>query len=104
MWSFVDCENILYSVSVKENSRNVLNSLMVRNNCENIYFGKGVIDSFNVFFSHFIKNSSNIRFSSNLVGCHECILCEDLQNQSYCIRNKTVLEGRILFSERAMSG
>ena len=44
--------------------------------------------TFNIFYSKFINNSSNIRFSSNLTGCHDCILCNDLQNSSYCINNK----------------
>lgn len=33
-------------------------------------------------------NSSNIWFSSNLVWCSECIFCDGLENQSYCINNE----------------
>ncbi len=83
-----DCENILYSLSIKEHSINVLNSFMVWDNCENIYFSKWIIKSYNIFYSKHILNSSNIRFSDNLTGCSECIFCNNLDNQSYCIENK----------------
>jgi len=83
-----DCENVLYSLNVKEYSKNVINSIQVRNNSENIYFSKWVIESFKIFYSKYIYNSSNIRFSTNLAWCSECILCNDLENQSYCIKNK----------------
>ena len=34
------CENVLYSFSVKENSVNVINSVVVWDNCENIFTSK----------------------------------------------------------------
>jgi hypothetical protein len=48
----------------------------------------GIMKSFGVFYSRYIYNCSNVRFSSNLTGCHECVLCNDLENLSYCIQNK----------------
>ena len=81
-------ENCLYSFHVKEGSRNVLNSMMVRDHCENIYFSASIIKSYSIFYSRYIINSSNIWFSSNLMGCHDCIFCNDLENQSYCIENR----------------
>lgn len=83
-----DCEDVLYSVSVKEGSKNILNSLMVRDWSDTVFYSKGIISSFSVFYSHFITNSSNIWFSSNLVWCTECVGCQNLDNQSYCIKNK----------------
>ncbi|EKE27928.1 MAG: hypothetical protein ACD_3C00125G0002 [uncultured bacterium (gcode 4)] len=84
----MDVENVLYSMFVYMNSRNVLNSVFVSNHSENIYFSLNVENGFNIFYSKFIKNSSDIWFSSNLIWCRECIFCDNLQNQDHCIRNK----------------
>ncbi len=84
----VNCENVLYSFNTKWNCKNILNSSNIINNCENIYNSFWVISSYNVFYSHFINNSNNIWFSSNLTWCSECIFCEELENQKYCIANK----------------
>lgn len=86
--TIVNCENVLYSMSVKESSTNVFNSLLVWTNCENIYYSVWVINSFNIFHSKYINNCSNVWFSENLIWCSECIQCNNLQNQSYCINNQ----------------
>ena len=83
-----DGENILYSYSVKGNSSDVINSIWIWNNSENIYFSVWVINSTDIFYSKNINNSNEIRFSTNMIWCSECILCNDLINQSYCIQNK----------------
>ena len=83
-----DVENVLYSFEVKENCRNVFNSVMVWNDCENIYQSNCIVRSNFVFYSRFILESSNIWFSTNLVGCHDCIFCDHLTNAAYCIKNK----------------
>jgi len=86
-YSLFECENILYSYNAKY-SRNVFNSVLVRETSENIYYSSGIIKSYAVFYSKYIVNSSDIRFSSNLQWCTECIFCDNLLNQSYCIKNK----------------
>ena len=63
--------------------------MMIWNNCNNVFSSKTIINSFDVFYSQNVHNSSSIWFSSSLIGCHECLLCNDLENQSYCINNKT---------------
>jgi hypothetical protein len=83
-----DCENVLYSLSVKEKSTNILNSLLVRDTCEIVYYSIGILQSFKVFYSKYIQNSSEIYFSSNLIWCQECIFCTTLENRSYCIHNE----------------
>jgi len=83
-----DVENVLYSFEVKENCRNIYNSVMVWNNCENVYQSNCIVRSSFIFYSRFILDSSNIWFSTNLVGCHDCIYCERMTNASYCIKNK----------------
>lgn len=88
--TIINCENILYSLSVKEGSVNVFNSVLVWAQCENIYFSSWVISSFNIFYAKYIQNSSNVRFSSNLTWCTECLFCDNLVNQSYCIDNQVV--------------
>ncbi len=85
---WLDTEKILYSFVVRENCKNVLNSSEISDNAENIYMSVGVRNSFNIFYARFIADSSNIWFSTNLIWCHECLFCDDLQNQSYCISNK----------------
>jgi hypothetical protein len=83
-----DCNNIFYSFNVKEWCSNILNSNMVRYNCDSIYNSSWIMNSFNVFYSKFIYNSSNIWFSDNLIWCKECISCNWLENKSYYINNK----------------
>lgn len=78
----------MYSLETKESCRNVLNSIMVRNNCQNIYRSTAVFNSYNIFYSRLVNNSSDVWFSSNMVGCHDCLLCNNLLNQSYCIQNQ----------------
>jgi hypothetical protein len=60
---------------------------MVWNNCENVYQSNCIIRSSFNFYSRFILESSNIWFSTNLVGCHDCIYCDHLTNASYQIKN-----------------
>ena len=58
------------------------------------YDSSGIVDSINLFknqfvgFSWSIVNSSNIYYSSDLTGCHDCLLCTGLQNVTNCILNK----------------
>ena len=81
-------QNILYSLSVKQNSNSVFNSIFVSKSSQNIYSSVSITESFNIFFSQWIYNSNNIRFSKNLTWCFECIACSNLENQSYCIKNQ----------------
>ncbi len=83
-----NCENILYSLSVKQNCSDVYDSMATREDSNNIYFCSWVQKSYKIFYSRFINNSNNIRFSSNLNWCTECIMCNDLDNCSYYIKNK----------------
>jgi hypothetical protein len=80
-------ENIAYSTVVYTHCSNVYNSVKVTNNSQNVYYCKSVTQSFNVYYSRYINNSSDIWFSSNLTGCRNCIMCDDLVNQQYCIQN-----------------
>ena len=83
-------ENIIYSTICYINCRNILNSVRVTDNSENVYYSKIVTNSYNIFYSRYIDNSSDIRFSSNLIWCKHCIWCDNLINQSYCINNKSM--------------
>lgn len=80
-------ENVAYSFSVKDNCRNIYNSVSVYQHSDSIYWSTGVVQSYNIFYSKFINNSSNIWFSSNLTGCSECLFCSNLENASFCIDN-----------------
>ena len=83
-----NCENIFYTFQSFENCKNIFSSVSIYSNSENIYMSSGVTNGFKVFYSKYIINSNNIWFSSNLIWCSECILCDDLENQKYCIENK----------------
>lgn len=83
----INAENVLYTHQVWD-WKNILNTVYAHNNSENIYSCILVNQSFNVFYSKNISNCSYIYFSVNLKWCQECILCEDLENQAYCIKNK----------------
>lgn len=60
-------ENVLYSFSVKSHCTNVLNSSMIIEENQNIYMSFSVIKSYNIFYSRYIENCSDIRFSTNMV-------------------------------------
>ncbi len=80
-------ENIAYSFSCKWPVSNVFNSVMTRDNSDNVYQSSVVIRSYNIFYSRHISDCANIWFSSDMEWCHECLFCSWLQNQSYCISN-----------------
>jgi hypothetical protein len=61
--------------------------MMVYSESENVFNCAGVVKGYNIFYSKYIHNSSNVWFSSNLQGCNECIQCDGLVNMSYCIDN-----------------
>jgi len=90
-----ECENVLYSVSVKDFSVNIFNSLMVNKNNSNIYFWTWILESYNIFYSKYIINCNNIWFSTNLTWCSDCIDCSNLNNKKYCINNKEYEKKRI---------
>ncbi len=102
-----DCENIFYSFMTRMNCHNIYNSFYTENNSTNIYNCRGTINSYKIFYSSFIKDSTNIYFSSNLTWCQECLFCDDLQNVKYYIRNKAlkkeeyVEEKRKILSEKS---
>lgn len=82
-----ECENVMYSFSVKGNSSNVINGLAVRTHSDNVYFCSWVVQSYKVFYSRFINNCNNVWFSSNMNWCSECIFSNDLDNATYYIKN-----------------
>ncbi|PID34868.1 MAG: hypothetical protein CR971_00995 [candidate division SR1 bacterium] len=92
----ISSSNVLYSNFVWNNTHNVLNSVYVEDSSENIYSSLSVQKGYNVFYSRYITNSSNIWFSSNLIGCKDCIFCDNLQNVQYCINNKQTTKGEYL--------
>jgi hypothetical protein len=89
-FGIVWCENILYGYSVKDNSDNVVDSVMVRDNCSIIYGSVGVFRSYKIFHSKNIFDSNNIYASANLQWCSYCLFCDNLTNQSYHVHNKSV--------------
>jgi len=95
----VGCENVMYSVSVKDQCRNIYNTILAWDHCENVYMWFGIIRWFNIFYSRYIYNCSDIRFSQNLLWCHECLFCNDLENKSYYIHNKQLTK-KLYFEEK----
>jgi hypothetical protein len=80
-------ENVAYSALCYNHVHNIFNSFLACNNCSNIYMSWGISESHNVFYSRYITNSHDIWFSTNLIGCQNCIGCDGLENQSYMIGN-----------------
>ncbi len=80
-------EDVMYSFWVNDASKRILNSAIISDHSENVYFSLAIQHSFKVFYSRYINNSSDIWFSTNLLWCTHCIDCHDLENKSYCINN-----------------
>ncbi|MEI6774401.1 MAG: hypothetical protein WCL18_06540 [bacterium] len=86
----------------------VYNSVAITDGSQNIYQCVGVTTSYNIFYSRYIYNSSNIRLSTNMIGCSECLFCDTLKNKSYCIHNKQytkelyMLEKEKILKEKTM--
>jgi len=83
-------EDVYYSFGVKDGCANIFHSVLVADHSENVAMSCGVMHSYKVFYSRYITNCSDIRFSTNLVGCTHCINCNDLENISYAINNKVM--------------
>ena len=83
-----DSENVIYSCMVFGKCQDVFSSFMVTAQTQNIYFSKMITTSYNIFYSKHIHNSSDIWFSDNLIGCKECLFCSELENQQYYIANQ----------------
>ena len=83
----MDCENLTYSFRVIDHCSDIHNCVGITHGCANIYMSSGVTRSYQVFYSRYIMDSSDVWLSTNLLGCRECIACHSLANQSYCIEN-----------------
>ena len=68
-------------------SSNVIDSSFV-DNSKVIYQWIDVENSYSLFYSRKCANCSNWYYLYNCSGCHDCVACTDLNNQSYCIYNK----------------
>lgn len=93
-------ENILYSAFCYANVSNVLNSFLVTKDCSEVINSHHITESYKIFYSKNIYGSSDIWFSTNLIGCHECIGCDNLENISYAINN-TILAKEKYFQKKA---
>ncbi len=82
------CEDVLYSYNIKDSCKRIVNSIMIWDSSENIYYSSIVLWSQNIFYSCAIRDSYNVWFSTNLVWCQNCIFCDNLENKQYCIENK----------------
>ncbi len=94
-----DSENMLYSFASYVFVKNAINCVFVTDTCDNIFSCTDVTKSFNIFYSRYINNSSNIRFCSNMTWCHECLFCDGLLNAAYNIHNKP-LSKEMYFEEK----
>jgi len=86
---FNNCENVCYSLDVKDACHDVYNSLVIWDGNGWIYQSSAIFSSQCIFYSSYIANSFNIWFSTNLISCQECLFCDGLENQSYCINNQS---------------
>ena len=101
---FESCSDICYSVLVTNNCHQVYNSAQITNNSEHVYHCVAVDASSFIFYSKYIQNSHHVYFSTNMVGCHDCMLCDGLENASYCIENKQYTKDEYeVLKEKVMS-
>lgn len=84
---FTECEDIYYSQTILDYSKNVISSYSVSWG-QYIYNSCVIIKSFNIMHSYNCVNSSNIYFSHDMNNCKECIFSCNQVNQSYIIFNK----------------
>ena len=82
-------ENIAYSHLVYDESYHVYQSVLVWASTH-VFDSSHIHQSHTIFRSHSIRECSHIASSYNLVWCTYCIDCNDLQHQSYCIKNTRV--------------
>jgi hypothetical protein len=80
-------ENILYSCFVRQNCNDVVNSTGIFLNSFVIFESKNIRQSSFIFYCVNVDNSSDLRFCREMVGCHHCIDCYELDNKSYCVNN-----------------
>ena len=83
-----NAENIAYSAYCYTNIKDIYNGFLCSIDNTNIYMSGGITWSSNIYYSKYISHSADIWFSTNMIWCQECILCDRLENQKYCIRNK----------------
>ncbi len=101
-------ENAAYSTTSYGNLHNIYNAFSILWTVSNVYSSRIVTESHNVFYSSNIHASANVWFSNNLHGCQECLLCDGLDNKSYCIENvqyskeEYMQKKMAVLSERAM--
>lgn len=84
---WLDSKEVLYSAFSYDNIEKVYNSFLVWKQSSNVYQSSWIMNSYNIFYSKYITWSHNIWFSTNMIGCQECIWCDGLQNQKYHIWN-----------------
>lgn len=89
----VDC----YDVTDSEDCRYVQVGVQTKDllDCSNMYIKPelsyevlGTIGTYNVHFSLYVFNSSNIWYSQQCFSCKDCFGCVGLRNKQYCIFNK----------------
>jgi CxxC-x17-CxxC domain-containing protein len=77
-WDFPEDKNI-----------NMINSVELWSNCENsIWSFSFGYNTYNVNFSWFIAESTNLDYCIDMESCEDCIFCIWLRNKKYCILNK----------------
>ncbi len=97
-----NCDNIMWSLQIVDNCSDIHFSSRVSKNSQNIYWSRVIESSSSIFYSQKIINSNNIWFSSSLVWCQDCILCKDLENKSYCIKNKQYTREEFLAKKKEL--
>lgn len=85
-----NCANIMiWGDFADDKWEKIINSLEFGTNCENsIWSFSFGYNTYNVNFSWFIAESTNLDYCIDLEWCEDCMFCVWLRNKKYCILNK----------------
>jgi len=81
------CENVLHCRTCYS-SKDLIDCFNCRDNCEFLYECINCQNANNSSFCTSCENISGCHYSFDLRGCHDCILCSNLQNKQYYFENK----------------
>jgi len=81
-------ENTRYSVDVVSGVKDCMDLWMVGPNVSLSYEAVETVDSSNIKFSFFVRNSLGLEYCIACHNCQNCFACVGLRSKSYCIFNK----------------
>ena len=82
-----DSEECYYSHWIFD-CRNIVNSYELYDDCELCFNSVLCFRCYNCIFTYICKDSNDLKFCSNCIGCHDCFMSYNLRNASYVFKGK----------------